>query len=151
MSSALHIDQRGVLQVFASLSVDKMTAAHKTALRRSLRVLVNETRIQLRGVTARSRTGITSERRGWRGTKKLEDGIKMRVSRDGTMGKVHIMGDFRLKYFELGTGPRKKKSGASTGSMTARPFFAPAINASRAKMAEEFERSLVRYIKKIQQ
>lgn len=151
MTSALHIDQHGVLQVFASLSVDKMTAAHKTAMRRSLRVLVNEARIQLRGVTARSRTGITSERRGWRGTKTLEDGIKMRVSRDGTMGKVHIMGDFRLKYFEIGTGPRKKKSGSSTGIMTARPFFAPAINASKLKMAEEFERSLVRYINKAQQ
>ena len=152
MSSALHIDQRGVLQVFASLSVDKMTAAHKTALRRSLRVLVNETRIQLRGVTARSRTGITSERRGWRGTKKLEDGIRMRVSRDGTMGKVHIMGDFRLKYFEQGTGPRKTKKDINRGKMfrdsKSRPFFDPAINAAKGKMAEAMRKTIVDAVKK---
>ena len=38
------------------------------------------------------------------------NGIKYSIDRDVTTSKIHIMGDFRLKFFELGTKKRFKRN-----------------------------------------
>lgn len=155
MNSGIYIDQEHVLRIFSQLDTTHMAKAHRTAMARSLKVLVNETRIQLQGVTTRAHSTRTSSRKGWnnkggKGAATLVGGIRMRVHSDGKMGKVHIMGDHRLKWFEMGTVIRAKKSGASTGAMTARPFFATAKAVASYKMKAEFERSIARYVDIIQ-
>jgi len=48
----------------------------------------------------------------------------MKVDKKATEAKVHIMGDFRLKFFELGTTTRQlRKNGANRGRMKAAHFF----------------------------
>lgn len=46
------------------------------------------------------------------------------MNKEATEVKVHILGDFRLKFFEKGTTNRTlKKNGANRGAMRAHYFF----------------------------
>ena len=107
MSSEFRIDANDVLKVFASLGVQDMQRVHKAAFRASARVLVKEARLKLAAVTGRSRSTRTADRKGWsrlKGSKKvgaLNDGVRYYVSRNNDFAKVHIMGDYRLKFFEM--------------------------------------------------
>ena len=138
MSSEFRIDAADVLKVFASLGVQDMQRVHKAALAASAKVLVKEARIKLAGVTPRHQS--------------MTKGIKSYVSKNVDYAKVHIMGDFRLKYFEQGTGPRKTKKDISRGKMfrdsKSRPFFDPAINAAKGKMAEVMRKTIIDAVNK---
>ena len=142
-------DANAVLRTFSLLSVDEMRKVHRAALAKGARILVNETRLMLRDVTGRASSTRTADRRGWSKIKgrgrigKLSDGVRMYVSRDSDFAKVHIMGDFRLKFFEMGTDPRETRKGYNRGTMIARPFFSPAITASKQKMADTIRKSIV--------
>lgn len=155
--SEFTIDANDVLRVFASLGVQDMQRVHKAAFRASARVLVKEARLKLAAVTGRSRSTRTADRKGWsrlKGSKKvgaLNDGVRYYVSRDNDFAKVHIMGDFRLKWFEMGAGwkdPRVTRKGQDRGDMLARPFFSPAINAAKGKMAEAMRKTIVDAVNK---
>ena len=157
MTSEFRIDASDVLRVFASLGVQDMQRVHKAAFRASARVLVKEARLKLAAVTGRSRSTRTADRKGWsrlKGSKKvgaLNDGVRYYVSRNNDFAKVHIMGDFRLKWFEMGAGwkaPRVTRKGQDRGDMPARPFFAPAINAAKGKMAEAMRKTIVDAVNK---
>ena len=55
----------------------------------------------------------------WNG-KKMEQGIKYKVARDVRSVKIHLLGDFRLKFFEMGTKDRYTKGHKITGSYWSR-------------------------------
>ena len=55
---------------------------------------------------------------------------------EDSFGKVHIMKEFRLKWFEKGTGMRRTKKGANRGSISPKWFFRSAVDA-KAKEAEQ--------------
>jgi hypothetical protein len=54
----------------------------------------------------------------------MRRGIKVSVDKEATYSKVHIMGDYRLKWFEMGTKPRQTKKGYSRGFIKPAYFFA---------------------------
>lgn len=92
---------------------------YKNALRKAGRILQKETKIQLRSVVGKA----INHKNRWNG-KTLGSGVKMKVDKKATEAKVHIMGDFRLKFFELGTTTRQlRKNGANRGRMKAAHFF----------------------------
>lgn len=53
----------------------------------------------------------------------LEKGVKFSFNPDNHEGKVHIMGDYRLKWLEMGTDLRKTSAGANRGQMPAKWYF----------------------------
>lgn len=156
--SEFTIDANDVLRVFASLGVQDMQRVHKAAFRASARVLVKEARLKLQSVTGRARSTRTADRRGWSKLKgsgrigALNDGVRYYVSRNVDFAKVHIMGDFRLKWFEMGTAYRETRKGQSRGKMfrdsNTRSFFVPAINAAKGKMAEAMRKTIVDAVNK---
>lgn len=126
-----------VLKVFASLGVSEMQSVHKKALKASANVLVKEARVKLAGVTPRHAS--------------MQKGIRSYVSKNVDFAKVHIMGDFRLKFFEMGAGwksPRITRKGQDRGIMEARPFFSPAINAAKGRMAEVMRKTIIDAVNK---
>lgn len=137
-STSFTILKDDVLKVFASLGVSEMQGIHKKALKASANVLVKEARVKLAGVTQRHAS--------------MQKGIRSYVSKNVDFAKVHIMGDFRLKYFEMGTGPRKTRKGVSRGKMfkdaNSRPFFSPAINAAKGRMAEVMRKTIIDAVNK---
>ena len=138
MTSEFTIYANDVLKVFASLGVHDMQRVHKKALAASAKVLVGEAKIKLAGVTPRSAS--------------MQKGIRSYVSKNVDYAKVHILGDHRLKYFEMGTDLSKTKKGYKRGKMfrdsKSRPFFSPAINAAKGRMIETMRKTIVDAVKK---
>lgn len=58
---------------------------------------------------------------------KMLKGIKAK-RKSATFFKVHILGDFRLKFFESGTKSRSTKKGWDRGQIKATYFFSKAYN-----------------------
>ena len=104
------VDTRSVLEMFAELDSRRQKQAHSSALRRGVNILVKEARKSLRTAVRKPNS------KNWWNGKTLQSGIKSSINREVTEGKVHIMGDFRLKFFEMGTKLRKT-SGANRASV----------------------------------
>ena len=151
-NTGITLNADGVLKVFASLGVSEMQKVHRAALAKSAKVLVKQSKVTLQGVSGRASSTRTADRRGWSKIKgsgrigKLTDGVRMYVSRNTDFAKVHIMGDFRLKFFEMGAGmkdPRETRKGYNRGTMTPKKFFEPSIAVSQGKMAETMRKVIV--------
>lgn len=125
------------------LTGDELNKIIRRAESQAARILVNQAKQNLRGVTNRSKSRYTNLKRGWNlikkngsiiGARSLEEGIRQKYhaaskSDEAGFTKVNIMKDFRLRFFEGGTKERYKKSnGGHTGHMTATNFFTKAIN-----------------------
>lgn len=55
---------------------------------------------------------------------------------------LHLMGDFRLKFFELGTDERSTKKGYNRGSQKRTPFFKPALNSCEEQVFETISKEI---------
>ena len=141
-------DTEVILSKFESLNVKSMTSVHKAAFSNANKVLVKEARLQLQGVTARATTGWTARKKGWSKVSSLDRGIRSKVSANGDRGMVHIMGDFRLKWFEMGTTDRYRQGDIFTGRMTRRPFFAKAVTTAERAMADAFENTIAKAVER---
>ena len=107
----IEIDVGEVLELFAGLNGRQQKQVYRNALRRAANILVRETRSQLKG-----KLGRKANSRNWWNNRTISSGIKSTADKEGKAAKVHIMGDFRLKFFEMGTDPRKTK-GNNTASV----------------------------------
>ena len=84
---------------------------------------------------------------------KLSQGIKLNVWRDGKTGKVNIMKDGRLKWFETGTQKRRttytnKRKAHSTGQIKPSHFFTNAKKTTEKEIFTNLDNSLMQSIKK---
>jgi hypothetical protein len=146
MSEMLTCETSVILGKFAQLGVSSMVKVHKAAFASANRVLMKEARLQLSGVTARSKTGYSARRKGWTKESTLERGIRSKVDANGERGMVHIMGDFRLKWFEMGTEDRYRKGDAYTGRMRATRFFAHSVSTAKHAMEDAFTKTVARAV-----
>ena len=154
------VDTRSVLKMFAELDSRRQKQAHRSALRRGVNILVEEARKSLE-IAVRN----PNSKNWWNG-KTLKSGIKSSINREVTEGKVHIMGDFRLKFFEMGT-KRRRTSGrnkakvrgktpkyrqykpSNRGSIKPFRFFRRARNQKEKEIEENMNNILAESIKKI--
>lgn len=56
--------------------------------------------------------------------------------------KLHIMGDYRLKFFEKGTDDRSTKRGYNRGAQRKTPFFKPALDSCEEQVFKTIEREI---------
>lgn len=147
MSEMLTCDTSVILGKFAQLGVNQMVKVHKAAFANENKVLVKEARLQLSGVTARSKTGYSARRKGWTKESTLERGIRSKVDANGERGMVHIMGDFRLKWFEKGTEDRFTREDVYKGRMRATRFFAHSVSTAKNAMEDAFCKTVARAVK----
>ena len=127
------VDTKNVINLFADLNSRQQKRSYRNALRKAANILSKEARRQLK----REIGSAINHRNNWN-NKTLGSGIKVKVKKDGTEAKVHIMGDFRLKFFEKGTKKRYlRKSKSYRGKMKALYFFK---NAKRNKESEIFSK-----------
>lgn len=109
---------------FSQLNGKEQKKAKNTALKKAAQIIVKAAKQSLSTVTKHNRTP-----NYWNG-KTLESGIKVGKIKDDSDLKVHIMGDFRLKFFQAGTQLRKNKKGANRGAMKRTNFFGSAVDSS---------------------
>lgn len=139
-----NVDAKQVLQLFAELDSKRQKKVHRDALRKATGILVKEARKNFRTVVKKP-----NSRNKWNG-KTFSSGIKSSINREVTEGKVHILGDFRLKFFELGTKVRYKRLvKATTGKITASNFFKRAREAKEAEISSSMNNIISQSIQKV--
>lgn len=143
MSNA--VDAKGVLNMFADLNSRQQKNAHRNALKKGSTILVKQAKSNLKGVVKNPKS-----KNRWNG-KTFDSGIKYRVDRNADEAKIHILGDFRLKFFELGTQVRHKRNRkrSSTGKIKAYYFFKNAMNQKQGEISKSFDNILEEAIQKV--
>ena len=154
------VDTRSVLKMFAELDSRRQKQAHRSALRIGVNILVKEARETLKMAVK------NPDSKNWWNGKTLKSGIKSSINREATEGKVHIMRDFRLKFFEMGT-KRRRTSGrnnakvrgknpkyrqykpSNRGSIKPFRFFRRARNQKEKEIEENMNNILAESIKRI--
>lgn len=140
----IEVDSRNVLKMFAELSNKNQKKVHRIALAKALSILVKEARSTLKGVIRKSIYS-KSKKTG----KSLASGIKYRINKEATEGKAHILGDFRLKFFELGTKERYRKRGGKTGTIKASYFFRTARQNKESEISSSMNNIISESIKRV--
>lgn len=87
----------------------------------------------------------------------LRKGIKIKYAKDLSYAKVHIMGNFKLRFFELGTtsrynkyiGRKKLKKNRYVGSINAIHFFINAKKQTEQKVFDSIKKNMEDTIIKI--
>lgn len=142
-------ETKDVLNLFANLSVKKQQRAIKNALRNAARILIKETRSQLKKSGIK---GAGKKHPEWRNIS-LNSGIRFSMkNRKDDAANVNIMGDFRLKFFEMGTKKRsyiKNNKSHNTGDIKALNFFAKAQSLKEQEIFTSINKLLSESIQRI--
>lgn len=140
--------------MFERLSAKNVQAMEGNAIEKALNELYRETISNLTArVAGATRSGFTPMGKP---TKPMTKGVKKNVDSAYATGTVHIMGDYRLKWFEMGTEERfttgarsrnrtdiKKKipAGLSRGKIDPERFFKDARD--NTKVIDTYTQSLL--------
>ena len=125
----IEVDARQVTSMFADLTSRQQRQVYRNALRKGAGILATETKRQLRQTLGRE----ASSRNWWNG-RTLVSGVKSNADRNRTEAKVHIMGDFRLKFFEMGTRVRRTTGNNSASVRGRNPIRRQRVSANRGNI-----------------
>ncbi|MFT0318912.1 hypothetical protein ACMSEZ_05315 [Bacteroides thetaiotaomicron] len=150
-SNEFTVDAKQVIAMFDEFNAKLKKKTFTTALRKAANILRKQTITNLRQVVKRTRS-----KNRWNG-KTLESGVRIKIAKSAQAAKVHLMGDFRLKFFEMGTSDRqvtkvkgkKLKKPRYTGKVDAKRFFQKAKQATESQVFNSIEQHLIEVIKKI--
>ena len=144
MNSGLTVDDRELILALNRMSPKKMNAAYKKAMKKSLDPIVKQTKVNLRksGIKNVSRKYV-SKKTG-REYRSMLSGVMTSINMNGedAYGKVHIMKEFRLKWFEKGTMLRKTDKGWNRGRITPRWFFKSAVDSKSKEAANTLDENI---------
>jgi len=167
-TDGIQVDASRCYALFRRLNTRNQRKVSKAALRGAANKLKKEAVKNLQGVIGHSvrKTRTYTRANGKTEKHNLAKGIKV-VSRDSETTKVHIMGDYRLKWFEMGTKngePRKTNGVRGKGKKiplrkesnrgfifkdkSKHGWFARAIEAKEPEAARDIENELMKHIKK---
>jgi len=123
------VDDKEVIKALSNLSFKQMNKAYRNGMKKSLDPILKQTKRNLRNSGIRN---VNKPYIGKNGKKYISmlQGVKTSVyigDTEDSYGKVHIMKEFRLKWFEKGTSIRKTRKGYNRGSIKPKWFFATAV------------------------
>lgn len=107
------VDAKQVVNMFANLTSKEQKRSYRDALRRSGRTLLTATKQTFRKIY----TSKVARSKNWWNGKTLESGIRMGME-SYECAQVNILGDFRLKFFEMGTRTRYTTGKRTSGRYT---------------------------------
>ncbi len=139
----IEIDDSQVVDMFNALEPEKRKAILFNAIKKGAKVLQDNTKAQLRNTLGESATRVSGRNR-----QSMESGVKLRADKAYCDVNVHIMGDYRLKWFETGTALRQTKKGQNRGYIAARNFFASA-RSDESGITEAINQSITEQLRKI--
>lgn len=162
-NASLEVDAKDILKKFSQLNFKGQEKVYRKALTEGAKILQKEAKNTLRQIYGRA----VSHKNWWNG-KTLQQGIKVspqrNVEKDGV--KVHIMSDFRLKFFESGTNERftsghnggtvkgkipyyRQHKPHSTGHITASHFFTKSKDQTESQIFGHMDDFIIKNINKI--
>ena len=165
VNDGIQVDASRCYALFRRLSTKSQRKVSKAALRGAANKIKKEAEKNLQQVIGHSvrKTTTYTRRNGKTVKQSLARGIKV-VARNSETAKVHIMGDYRLKWLEKNTQPRSTKGRRGKGKKIPlrRPanrgravkaesrlrWFAKAVNAKEQEAARDIEEALVKHIQR---
>lgn len=129
ISGSVTVDDKEVIKALSNLSFKQMNKAYRNGMKKSLDPILKQTKQNLRNSGIRN---VNKPYIGKNGKKYISmlQGVKTSVyigDTEDSYGKVHIMKEFRLKWFEKGTRLRKTRKGYNRGDIKPKWFFATAV------------------------
>lgn len=142
--NGIKVDDREVIKALSKLSFKQMNKAYKEGMKKALDPILKQTKINLRNSGIRN---VNKPYTGKNGKKypSMIQGVKTSVyigDTEDSYGKVHIMKEFRLKWFEKGTSIRKTRKGYNRGSIKPKWFFANAVSQMSKQAAESLDENI---------
>lgn len=142
--NGIKVDDREVIKALSKLSFKQMNKAYREGMKKALDPILKQTKINLRNSGIRN---VGKPYTGKNGKKypSMIQGVKTSVyigDTEDSYGKVHIMKEFRLKFFEKGTSIRKTRKGYNRGSIKPKWFFANAVSQMSKKAAESLDENI---------
>ena len=110
VNDGIQVDASRCFALFRRLDTKNQRKVSRAALRAAANKVKKQAVKNLQGVIGHNvrKTTTYTRRNGKTEKRSLARGIKVEVMNPET-AKVHIMGDYRLKWFEMGTQPRTTK------------------------------------------
>ena len=143
-SGDIRVDDKEVIQALYRLSWRQMNKAYKEGMKTALDPILKQTKANLR------KSGIKNVNKPYIGKngkryKSMMQGVKSSVyigNTEDSFGKVHIMKEFRLKWFEKGTSIRKTSNGYDRGSIKPKWFFRTAVDQRSEEAAKSLDENI---------
>ena len=166
VNDGIQVDASRCYALFRRLNTRNQRRVSKAALRTAANKVKAQAVKNLQLVIGHSvrKTRIYIKANGKTEKQNLAKGIKVVVCKDAENAKVHIMGDYRLKWFEMGTGYRTTKGSRRRGKKipVRRPsnrgrvfkdqsklrWFARAVKSKEHEVARDIEEALKKHILK---
>ena len=146
----IEVDDKQVRIALGNLDSKKMNKAYREALKKSVEPIQKQAKSNLRksGIKGVNKKYVSKTGREYGS---MLSGIKTSVDvheAGEEWAKVHIMGEFRLKWFEKGTSLRKTDKGWDRGSIRPHWFFRSAVmekgKESQSKLEDNIKESIIR-------
>lgn len=144
MSKEIEIDASQVLQMFSEFDLKQRKAVYRRATKNALNIVKKQALQNLRGVINPKMIGKKDK---WGNS--FRTGITTKVYKNGKSGVIHILKNFKLKFFELGTDERYRKNGGYTGKINKSEFFSRAKRSKEQEVFNSIDRLISESIKKI--
>lgn len=133
------VDDRDVIIALNNLSFKKMNSAYTKAMKKTLDPILKQTKVNLRKSGIKNVNKPYVSKKTGRSFKSMVQGVATSIDMrndDDAYGKVHIMKEFRLKWFEKGTQIRKTKKGYNRGAIQPKWYFRDAVM-QKGKQAQD--------------
>lgn len=111
----VELDASEVIHAFESLTGKERDKIFRVELRKAAMVLVNETDIYFKKKIKQSTETISKVSKTGKKTISKRKVAKIKMLREGVGAKVHIMADYKAKWFEMGTRERVTKGNRRVG------------------------------------
>ena len=145
MNNGVKVDDKEVIQALSRLSFKQMNKAYRTGMKKALDPILKQTKANLRKSGIKNVNKPYVSRKTGKSYKSMMQGIKSSVyigKTEDSYGKVHLMGEFRLKWFEMGTSVRQTRKGWNRGSITPKWFFRSAVSQRSEEAAKSLDENI---------
>lgn len=143
---------RELIAILKKMEYKDMQRAYRKALTDTVKPLVNETKKQLRRSGIKNVNKPYVSKKTGKKYKSMLQGVRSSIdvrNPDDNYAKVHIMGEFRLKWFEKGTYHRRTEKKGARGRITAHRFFKDAVDRKGKECRDSLERNIRISIQKV--
>lgn len=146
----IRVDDREVIQALARMSFKSMNKAYRQGMKKALDPILKQTKVNLRS------SGIKHVNKPYIGKngkkyKSMMQGIKTSIymgDTEDSYGKIHLLGEFRLKFFEMGTKERHTRKGWKRGSIKPKWFFRSAVSQRGKEVTDNLDENIRKAILK---
>lgn len=146
------VDDKQVLDMFKEFDSKERKAVFRNAIRNALNIIKKQTLANLKTVI-----NPTMMRKKDKWGNSFANGVTVKVYKGNKQGVIHIMKNFKLKWFETGTEERKVKTFRGktlkkqrrTGKIDASHFFKRARDAKESEALQSIDRLLSESVRKI--